>query len=105
MTLKKKFVALKKNYQSISSSNQELENQNEYLRCQLGEVLKQKKVVASPLVLFVGMKVKKAANPRILQVRRSFPEDQEENEGLQATLMTSELRFLNSKASLSLMSF
>ena len=49
MTLKEKFDALMKNHQSISFYNQELENQKEFLRCLMGEVLKQKnKFIASP---------------------------------------------------------
>ena len=46
MTLEEKFKAPIKSYLSVSSSNQALKNQNEYLRCQLGEVLIHKKKVA-----------------------------------------------------------
>ena len=38
-----KFEALMKSYQYVSSSNRELKNQNNYLRRQLGEAMKQKK--------------------------------------------------------------
>ena len=49
MSLEEKFEALMKSHQVVSSSNQELENQNECLRKQLGDVLKQKQqALASP---------------------------------------------------------
>jgi len=40
LTLEEKFEALMSSYQSISSLNQEVKNQNEYLKCQLGEAMK-----------------------------------------------------------------
>jgi len=41
MSLEEKFQALMQDNQSVSISNKEPENQNENLRCQLVEVLKQ----------------------------------------------------------------
>ena len=43
MSLEEKFEALMQNYQSISVSNYELENQNEYLRYQIKEALRETK--------------------------------------------------------------
>ena len=42
MSLEEKFEVLMRSYQPISSSDQELKNQNEYLRRQRGEAIKQK---------------------------------------------------------------
>jgi len=43
MTLEEKFQTLIKNYNGIRTSNEELNNQNEYLRRQLCESMKQKR--------------------------------------------------------------
>jgi len=49
MTFEEKFEALMKSYQAVSSSKLELEKQNEYLREQLGDDMKQKqKALESP---------------------------------------------------------
>jgi len=48
--LEEKFDALIKSYPFAFSSNQELKNQNEYLRCQLGEALKQNKKALESLI-------------------------------------------------------
>ena len=67
MSLEEKFEALMQNCQSIYESNRELENQNEYLRRQIGEALKQtKKAVKSPCILSMKMMAKQAATLRDL---------------------------------------
>jgi len=43
MTLEERFEALMKSYESVSSSYEEVKNQNEYLGCQLGEAMMQKR--------------------------------------------------------------
>ena len=42
MTLDEKFEALMKNYEALRLQDKEIKNHNEYLRCQLGESMKQR---------------------------------------------------------------
>ena len=42
MTLDETFVALIKNYEALRLQNEEIKDHNEYLRCQLGESMKQR---------------------------------------------------------------
>jgi len=53
MTLEKKFKARMKNYQAVSSSKVEFEKQNEYLRKQLGNEMKQKQKALKSLAASV----------------------------------------------------
>jgi len=71
MLLEEKFEAPPKSYQSIFSSNQELKNQNEYLRQQLEEAMKQSQ---RHLILLLNPAKEMKVRPKVITPNQQVKE-------------------------------
>ena len=94
MNLEERFEALMKNCEHLQVQNEEMAAQNEYLRKQLGESLKQERrelrsFSSSRPPGFAGVKKKKRnPTPMVPQVKMPLQGPKGEEGGIHPTLMT-----------------